>query len=76
MITIQRIGAVNQNLLEEVANTGLSLETVFLLYGALVAVAAMLWVIGVFAFGRRRSVEPSSSKESGPTAERISPAVP
>lgn len=76
MNTIQRIGAVNENLLREVAHTELSLEAIFLLYGALVVVAAMLWLIGVVAFGGRRSTEPSSSKNASPSPERTSPAVP
>lgn len=76
MNSIQRISAVNHNLLREVAQTDLSLETIFVLYGALVVVAVILWAIGVLAFGRRRSNEPVPSENAAAAPERITPAVP
>lgn len=74
MNPMHRIAVANENLFNEVAHTDLSLETVFLLYGAIVVVAAILWVLGVIAFGGR-SRKPSSSDKPSPSMDRITPAV-
>lgn len=75
MNPMHRIAVVNEDLFNEVAHTNLSLETVFFLYGAIVVVAAMLWALGVVAFGGSRSTEPSSSDNPSPSTDRITPAV-
>jgi Mg2+/Co2+ transporter CorB len=43
---------INDNLLNEVAHSTVTLEPVLFFYGAAIAAAAMLWTVGVLVFGR------------------------
>ncbi len=53
MNPMHHVGVANDNLLQDIARTDLSLETVFALYGVAVVIAATLWLVGVLTFGRR-----------------------
>ena len=46
--------AVTENLLNEIARGSLSLDLVLFFYTALFATVAVLWTIGVVAFGKPR----------------------
>jgi hypothetical protein len=43
---------ISDSLLNEVAHSTVTLEPVLFFYGAAIAAAAMLWTVGVLAFGR------------------------
>jgi hypothetical protein len=75
MNAMHQIAGANENLLDEIAHTHLSLEMVFFLYAALVLSAAILWGVGVIAFGRCSPKRPSPKSGSG-SGDRITPAVP
>lgn len=51
--------AANEHLLNEVAQTSLSIDPVLFCYGVAVAVTLILWTIGVLVFGRPRKQAPS-----------------
>jgi len=67
--------AVSQSLLHEVAHSTVTMEPVLFFYGAVIVAAAVLWTIGVLAFGRSGApsvAEPSTASSPRP---RITPAV-
>jgi hypothetical protein len=67
--------SISNHLLHEVAHTILSLDTVYLLYGATVVVAAALWLAGVVAFGNcRMTTQPKSAGVAGAN-ERPTPVA-
>jgi len=66
---------INEHLLNEIARTTLSMDTVYLCYAAAVVVAAVLWTFGVIAFGRRCSTEPFNPAVANSSRERLTPAA-
>lgn len=69
------IAVINDRLLREIGQSHLSLETVFLLYGAIVLVAAVLWAIGAAVFGRKGST-PKPDARSAHSRDRATPVAP
>lgn len=67
---------ISNTLFNEVAHTMLSLDTVYLLYGATVIAAAALWLAGVAAFGNCRSTTPPNSVGVANSNERPTPVAP
>ena len=59
---------VSQNLLHEVAHSTVTMEPVLFFYGAVIVAAAVLWTIGVLAFGR--SGAPSVAEPSTHSSPR------
>jgi hypothetical protein len=68
MNLMHRIAAVDHDFLREIARGTLSLETVFLIYGAIVLGAGLLWAVGVAVFGRGRAGASRSREQATPVA--------
>jgi len=69
------VAVLNDRLLHEVARNHLSLETVFLLYGGLIAVATILWAIGAAVSGRKGSTRRPGARNAH-SRDRATPVAP
>ena len=67
---------VNETLLNEIARSAVSLEPVLFFYGGLIAAAAVLWMIGVVAFGRPRTAKAAGEPMAASRHQRTTPVVP
>jgi len=67
---------VNETLLNEIAQSTVSLEPVLFFYGGLIAAAAVLWMIGVVAFGRPSAANVAGEPIATSRQQRTTPVVP